>query len=981
MIVKEKIEAALKTKFEGFEISSLMDLMMSAEKLHYKNRQFYREAISKLSSMNLRSPDAGRVAHIVWGLAKSNIKSHVQASDYNTFLEYLAEKANKIGIDRFHSFQIVKLAWGFGKIGFFNKMVFQEISNYVVQNIDKFEVFEMITVLTSFAYLKIRDERVCSVISKRALATHFDGFNEQDLANLIYAQATLGIKDEKLLPEAVVYAKKIFHTLKPQALSNIAWGLATFKTGHDLFENIAKRCIEMNFERFQPADMGLIAWSFATLNLKDENLFYCIADKCLANKFRGFNTENLAKIAWSFATLTICDRKLFSVFSESFQSLMFKNKEASLGQHLSMVARAFSKLGIEDTALFNACKKLFQSQDTQSFDSQTLSLLASSEVMIGNKSGEYLTMLADNMIKINFKNAKPEHVSRILWALARCEVYHDIFVERAAKELVKYHQEEFTTKDLGVLLYSLAVYDIVDSPLISIAIERLKNLAIDEEFTFSVGEILWSLAVLNKNEPVLFQRMLDLTAKCYKKFAEQSQKDLEIHCNQLCQFRTYCEVAGISLQWDAKLLKLIDIQMDLLIQNPPKSTYDHRRVLWILSRMVCSSSEIELRSETFALGFFVDIVINILKGGNIIQVIPLEIMGDMHYTAANELRSEDKFKEQILAALFGNYIEIRNNEIRHLDDNELTAFILRRIPKLAEILSPFALEKDQLVSKPFIPLMAKPISKPKLSALAASFVPSEKVEILSTTRLSAVAAPSVPFDSEPDVIPISKLGEFANNFFKSDHPGFSPKVLVQIAWSLGNLGVRNMKLFQKIARYTKNNVDLFSKTELIYILWSFAKFKIRDEELIDMLPGYVSVEGLEHVPFKVCALLAFSLAQFNLGVKPYIDIILQQLIVQLKAAPFNPSDAETVPELLLSLSLLNVQDSALFNLILGSTQQYVTVLEQAPEERQNSNALKLQLFKECCDTQSIALSSWSPDFERLAKPAMESKNRSKSKFL
>ena len=77
---------------------------------------------------------------------------------------------------------------------------------------------------------------------------------------------------------------------------------------------MAKRCLD----KFNVQGLANMAWAFATVGQKDEQLFKALA-RMDDRRLEKFRAQELANTAWAFATVGQQDEQLFKAFRKALQ--------------------------------------------------------------------------------------------------------------------------------------------------------------------------------------------------------------------------------------------------------------------------------------------------------------------------------------------------------------------------------------------------------------------------------------------------------------------------------------------------------------------------------------------------------------------------------------------------------------------------------------------------------------------------------------
>lgn len=149
----------LDTKFKDFSLEDIMNIIASYAKRRHEDPKLYQGFIQKILTFDLKELNEKTLCHLAWSLAKTNIEK-IESIDTKPLLESLSSLALKMKISSFQPYNVARLSWALGKLGFFNKSLFEEIALYTSTYIYDFEISEMVNVIWGFAKLGIRNEGV-----------------------------------------------------------------------------------------------------------------------------------------------------------------------------------------------------------------------------------------------------------------------------------------------------------------------------------------------------------------------------------------------------------------------------------------------------------------------------------------------------------------------------------------------------------------------------------------------------------------------------------------------------------------------------------------------------------------------------------------------------------------------------------------------------------------------------------------------------
>mmetsp|Transcript_28243 Transcript_28243/g.93766 ORF Transcript_28243/g.93766 Transcript_28243/m.93766 type:complete len:502 (+) Transcript_28243:498-2003(+) len=140
----------------------------------------------------------------------------------------------------------------------------------------------------------------------------------QNVANLVWSYATLGVVDDPLMASISAAAVSQMEEMDSQNLSNIAWAFAVNALEDlPLFDALASRSInQLSSHDGDAQHLSNMAWSFATIQYEHGPLFTAISAASLRSiaVFEGLNISNTF---WSFATLSRRDGPLLDALASA----------------------------------------------------------------------------------------------------------------------------------------------------------------------------------------------------------------------------------------------------------------------------------------------------------------------------------------------------------------------------------------------------------------------------------------------------------------------------------------------------------------------------------------------------------------------------------------------------------------------------------------------------------------------------------------
>eukprot|EP00798_Chlamydomonas_sp_ICE-L_P027759 gene27759-biopygen5186 len=214
-------------------------------------------------------------------------------------------------VDDMEAQQIAIILWAVGKVGGIRDASF--ISSWLLAaelKLLEFNAQNLANSLWAAATLGIKDERFISSLMLAA-KVKLPEFTAQALANSLLAAAKLGIRDEPFICSLMLAAKPKLSQFNAQDFSNSLWAAATLGIRDGPFISLWMLAAKVKLPDFTAQGLANSLWAAATLGIRDEPF---ISSWLLAAKVKlpEFNAQNLANSLWAAATLGIRDEPFIS---------------------------------------------------------------------------------------------------------------------------------------------------------------------------------------------------------------------------------------------------------------------------------------------------------------------------------------------------------------------------------------------------------------------------------------------------------------------------------------------------------------------------------------------------------------------------------------------------------------------------------------------------------------------------------------------
>jgi len=194
-----------------------------------------------LDSLNKFDPQA--LSNTVWAYATAGI-SHPKV-----FEKVANHIARLDSLDRFIPQHLSNTVWAYAKAGVYHPKLFETVGNHIVRfdHLDKFIPQHLSNTVWAYSTAQVPHPQAVSESCQEAAMQRKEEFNNsQKVANLLWANATMGIVDKQLFSSFVPTAAKLIDSYTNRGLANNAWAYAVADVdAPTLFNNhFINKCVE-----------------------------------------------------------------------------------------------------------------------------------------------------------------------------------------------------------------------------------------------------------------------------------------------------------------------------------------------------------------------------------------------------------------------------------------------------------------------------------------------------------------------------------------------------------------------------------------------------------------------------------------------------------------------------------------------------------------------------------------------------------------
>jgi len=189
------------------------------------------------------------------------------------------------------------------------------LSSAALARINELTSQNLSNIAWALATLGVRNEPLLDAIASAALARSTE-LSPQDLSNIAWAYAKLDYQTENLLQAISAAAIRLMGSFGGQDLGITSWACAKLELRHlPLLSALSAEAIR-KISECAPQNLSNLAWAWATMGIPNEPLLNAISSASLAT-IADFNTQNLANTAWSFARLICRNNPLMEAISSA----------------------------------------------------------------------------------------------------------------------------------------------------------------------------------------------------------------------------------------------------------------------------------------------------------------------------------------------------------------------------------------------------------------------------------------------------------------------------------------------------------------------------------------------------------------------------------------------------------------------------------------------------------------------------------------
>jgi hypothetical protein len=314
-------------------------------------------------------------------------------------------------------------------------------------------------------------------------------FEAQHAANCIWAVASMGVEDAKIVSALSRACIDYARDYTSQEASNALWAIATLRvTDADVISALSGACVD-RVRDLTPQNIVSSLWSIAKLRVSDSGMISTLARTCVS-LVKELQPNEASTALWSIASLGVTNAGIITTLT---QACLDRVKDFSPYDAVTSLW-AIAKLGITDasviTVLSQACVDRVRDFTAHESSTSIWAIATLSNVT----DATTIEPLVQSCIE-HVRDFNPQEAAKVLWAIATLRI-SDAHVISSVSSACIDHIREFDAQAASNSMWAIASLGVADTEVITTVakacVNHVKELSPQEAST-----VLWSAAVLN----------------------------------------------------------------------------------------------------------------------------------------------------------------------------------------------------------------------------------------------------------------------------------------------------------------------------------------------------------------------------------------------------------------------------------------------------------------------------------------------------
>jgi hypothetical protein len=312
-------------------------------------------------------------------------------------------------------------------------------------------------------------------------------------------------------------SKQLPGEMPVQCMSIVAWSCATLRIRDEqLFAMIASISVP-HLDDLQPFELTNLLWAHAKLQIFVPDMFRKASERIMRRSGGQFTSACLSTIAWSFATIQWRDATVFASIAEDLAAYASEAKP----QEISQTLWAFAKSRHHSQVLFDALGKaaLVGSKIFQ-FKQQELSNTVWAFATTGMRNPELFAQI-ERAVLMKQVGMAPQSIANILWAFAKSQVGLHTAMFPALLDIALSKQGSFKPEEISAVMWAASQVCPQNARFFSAAQQVCVNRL--REFTANaVANLVNTFSSVHTESPRLYVALVRESTRQLPSFGAQS---------------------------------------------------------------------------------------------------------------------------------------------------------------------------------------------------------------------------------------------------------------------------------------------------------------------------------------------------------------------------------------------------------------------------------------------------------------------------
>lgn len=237
-----------------------------------------------------------------------------------------------------------------------------------------------------------------------------------------------------------------------QCASIVAWSCATLSVRNDRLFGTLAELVAPRLRELKPYEVTNLVWAFTKLSVPCTHLFQNVATMLQGRRRGEYKAQCLAAAAWSFAKSSSISRSLQSQLFKSIADEILPQVHSLKPQEVVNVVWSFGQMKIKHQRLFEEIAASFLTLSGSSrFSTTQMTNILTAFAQVQFRHAESIGKICGVVLR-NSHSLTPEDSSSLLWALAELDVRDRTLLVQKILDMAAADITSFKYQELMVLI-------------------------------------------------------------------------------------------------------------------------------------------------------------------------------------------------------------------------------------------------------------------------------------------------------------------------------------------------------------------------------------------------------------------------------------------------------------------------------------------------------------------------------------------------